>query len=76
MLIQPEREAFEDAYAAGRAQVMWRRMLGDLETPVSAMLKLGHGEAMSVLFDSVEGGAVRGRYSFIGLWPDAIWRAR
>ena len=29
---------------------------------------------MSFLFESVEGGAVRGRYSIIGLEPDLIWR--
>ena len=30
---------------------------------------------MSFLLESVEGGAVRGRYSIIGLEPDLIWRA-
>ncbi len=30
---------------------------------------------MSFLFESVEGGAVRGRYSIIGLLPDLVWRA-
>jgi anthranilate/para-aminobenzoate synthase component I len=31
---------------------------------------------MSFLFESVEGGAVRGRYSVIGLDPDVVWRTR
>ena len=31
---------------------------------------------MSFLLESVEGGAVRGRYSIIGLEPDLIWRAQ
>jgi anthranilate synthase component 1 len=43
---------------------------------VSAFLKLARGEPMSFLFESVEGGAARGRYSFIGLRPDLIWRCR
>ena len=30
---------------------------------------------MSFLFESVEGGATRGRYSIIGLEPDLVWRA-
>ena len=47
----------------------------DCETPVSAFLKLGGGKPMSFLLESVEGGAVRGRYSIIGLEPDLIWRA-
>jgi anthranilate synthase component 1 len=48
--------------------------VADLETPVSAMLKLADGKPNSFLFESVEGGAIRGRYSFIGLKPDLIWR--
>ena len=31
--------------------------------------------ANSFLFESVEGGATRGRYSIIGLEPDLVWRA-
>ncbi|MGF1562182.1 MAG: anthranilate synthase component I, partial [Geminicoccaceae bacterium] len=46
----------------------------DLETPVSAMLKLAEGRRYAFLFESVEGGAIRGRYSIIGLKPDLIWR--
>ena len=70
----PKYGAFADDYAAGRAQLVWTRLVADLETPVSAFLKLAHGEPMSFLFESVEGGATRGRYSFIGLKPDLIWR--
>jgi anthranilate synthase component 1 len=40
------------------------------------MMKLADGRPMSFLFESVEGGAVRGRYSFIGLKPDVIWRCQ
>lgn len=38
------------------------------------MLKLAKGQPNSFLLESVEGGASRGRYSFIGLRPDLIWR--
>jgi len=55
-------------------QVVWTRLVGDLETPVSAMLKVADRHAFSFLLESVEGGAFRGRYSFIGLKPDLIWR--
>lgn len=74
MEILPEPSAFEAAYDAGRAQLVYKRLVADLETPVSALLKLARGEAMSFLFESVEGGATRGRYSFIGMKPDLIWR--
>ena len=58
----------------GEAQVVWTTLVADLETPVSAFLKIAGGRPMSFLLESVEGGAVRGRYSIIGLEPDLIWR--
>ncbi|MDH3239387.1 MAG: anthranilate synthase component I [Alphaproteobacteria bacterium] len=73
---QPSLEAFTETHQAGRPQLVWTRLVADLETPVSAFLKLAHGAPMSFLFESVEGGDVRGRYSFIGLKPDLIWRCR
>jgi len=76
MRVDPAFAAFADAYRAGRPGVVWTRMVADLETPVSAMLKLAEGRPNSFLFESVEGGAIRGRYSFLGLKPDLIWRCR
>jgi len=76
MTILPEFADFESGYRAGRAQVLWTTLVADLETPVSAMLKLADGRPMSFLLESVEGGAVRGRYSIIGMRPDLIWRCR
>ncbi|MEQ8664425.1 MAG: anthranilate synthase component I [Rhodospirillales bacterium] len=74
MRVSPDSTEFAAAYAAGKPQVVWTEMVADLETPVSAMLKLSAGKPNSFLLESVEGGAVRGRYSFIGLKPDVIWR--
>ena len=74
MAPSPDFAAFAAAYAAGRPQVVWTSLVADLETPVSAMLKLAQGRPYSFLLESVEGGAVRGRYSGIGLKPDLIWR--
>ena len=68
-------EAFAARYARGEPQVVWTTLVADLETPVSAFLKVAGGRPMSFLLESVEGGAVRGRYSIIGLEPDLIWRA-
>jgi len=75
MQIEPSEKNFTERYARGEAQVVWTTLVGDLETPVSAFLKLGGGRAMSFLLESVEGGAVRGRHSIIGIDPDIIWRA-
>ena len=70
----PELADFVARYERGQPQVVWTSLVADLETPVSAMLKLAEGRPYSFLFESVEGGAVRGRYSAIGLKPDLIWR--
>jgi anthranilate synthase component 1 len=75
MQVEPAADAFAARYARGEAQVVWTTLVADLETPVSAFLKVAGGRANSFLFESVEGGAVRGRYSMIGLDPDLIWRA-
>ena len=80
----PARGDFDRAYAGGAVQLVWTKLVADLETPVSAYLKLTEGatataagkkQGMTFLLESVEGGAVRGRYSIIGLRPDLIWRA-
>ena len=72
---QPSRDSFAKGFDRGTAQLVWTRLVADLETPVSAMLKLSRDRPMSFLLESVEGGAVRGRYSIIGLEPDILWRA-
>ncbi|MBC8158120.1 MAG: anthranilate synthase component I [Alphaproteobacteria bacterium] len=74
MIPFPAFDHFKKTYEEGAAQVVWTTLVADLETPVSAMLKLAEGRPNSFLLESVEGGAVRGRYSFIGLKPDLIWR--
>ncbi len=70
----PEFGDFAERYAAGQPQVVWTTLIADLETPVSAMLKLAEGRPYSFLLESVTGGEIRGRYSLIGLKPDLIWR--
>src|SRR6185503_8199087 len=74
MEVLPEASAFAARYAAGEAQLVWTTLVADLETPVSAFLKIADDKPHSFLLESVEGGAVRGRYSIIGLDPDLIWR--
>jgi anthranilate synthase component I len=58
-----------------RGTVVHRTRVADIETPVAAMLKIGLDLPGSFLLESVEGGVQLGRYSFIGLEPDLIWRA-
>ena len=75
MQIEPSQTAFAECYGRGQAQVVWTTLVADLETPVSAYLKLAGGKPMSFLLESVEGGDTRGRHSIIGIDPDLIWRA-
>jgi len=74
MTLFPAAASFSKTYADHRPQVVWTELVADLETPVSAMLKLASGQRYSFLLESVEGGAVRGRYSVLGLDPDMVWR--
>jgi anthranilate synthase component 1 len=74
--IDPAFADFEAKYAQGAPQVVWIRLIDDLETPVSAYLKIAHGRPYAFLFESVEGGAHRGRYSVIAMKPDLVWRCR
>ncbi len=73
--LMPAYDTFERAYDAGRPQVVWTTLVADLETPVSAYLKLVRDRRPSFLLESIEGGETRGRYSIIGLDPDVLWRA-
>ena len=74
MQIAPDSDSFNACYSAGKAQVVYTRLVADLETPVSAFMKLTRNAPYRFLLESVEGGAVRGRYSMIGMKPDLIWR--
>ncbi len=72
--LETDFEAFCQDWEAGRPTVLATRLVADLETPVSALLKLKPGAQHIFLLESVEGGAVRGRYSLIGLNPDVVWK--
>lgn len=69
-------DAARAALAEGRPALIWRRELADTDTPVAAALKLIEPGRGDFLLESVEGGAVRGRHSLIGLAPDLVFRAQ
>ena len=58
-----------------KAQLVYARVINDIDTPVSAFLKAALGKPYAFLFESVTGGEQRGRYSFFGFDPDIIWRS-
>jgi anthranilate synthase component I len=53
-----------------------RRLVADLETPVSAFLRLATDEPECFLLESVEGGEKLGRYTFMGIRPASKLIAR
>ncbi len=69
-------ESARKALAAGQSALVWRRQIADTDTPISAALKLFEPDRGDFLLESVEGGAVRGRHSLIGLAPDLVFRAQ
>ena len=75
-MLEPDFAQFAPCHAAGEACLLVERLIADLETPVSAFLKLSAGRrGLCFLLESIEGGATRGRYSMIGLDPDVMFRA-
>ena len=63
------------ALSRGESALIWRRQIADTDTPISAALKLFEPDRGDYLLESVEGGAVRGRHSLIGLAADLVFRA-
>jgi anthranilate synthase component 1 len=58
-------EEFRRLAADGNLIPIYREILADLETPVSAFSKIDHGPS-AYLLESVEGGENWARYSFLG----------
>ncbi len=74
-MYQPSYEEFCKKAKKGNLVPVYREILADLETPVSAFLKIDDGK-YSYLLESVEGGEKLGRYSFLGTSPFLIIRAK
>jgi anthranilate synthase component I len=69
----PSLDEFLKLAARGNLIPVTRRLLADLDTPLSAYRKI-RGQGESFLFESVEGGEHVGRYSFVGCNPRGVIR--
>src|SRR5512143_3461044 len=67
----PSREEFVAAAARGNLIPVYRELLADSDTPVSAYAALGAGEH-SFLLESVVGGSTWAAYSFVGFSPRVV----
>src|SRR5437016_1320339 len=72
-MYSPKLDEFQKLAAQGNLIPVMRRLLADIETPLSAYRKI-QGAGESFLFESVEGGEHLGRYSFVGCNPRAVIR--
>jgi anthranilate synthase component 1 len=69
-------EGFARGYDSGRAQIVWRRIVADLDTPVGIYMKIAEGRTNTFLLESVLGGTTRSRYSMVGAEPDLVLRVK
>ena len=70
-MFQPSLEEFNHKAKKGNLIPVYREILADMETPVSAFLKIDDGRH-SFLLESMEGGEKWARYSFLGSRPSVI----
>jgi len=68
-MTSPTRDQFIEKAKQGNLIPVWREVLADMETPVSAFRKIAGGRPNSFLLESVEGGERLARYSFLGSDP-------
>ncbi|MBI5561810.1 MAG: anthranilate synthase component I [Deltaproteobacteria bacterium] len=71
----PSPDAFKSKAEAGSVVPVYREILADLDTPVSAFMKIDDG-GDAFLLESVEGGEKWGRYSFLGVKPRMVVRGK
>ncbi|HVF45484.1 MAG TPA: anthranilate synthase component I family protein [Pyrinomonadaceae bacterium] len=75
--LQPSTfEEFEREAARGNVVPVVRTVLADLQTPVSAFMRVAGNASHAFLLESVEGGERIARYSFIGAEPELVVRGR
>ena len=71
---QTSFEEFVELSRRGTFVPVWREIMADLLTPVSAFLKIAEHSDYAFLLESVEGGEHVGRYSFLGKDPFLVVR--
>jgi len=71
----PDIETFSKLSLHGNLIPVYREIMADMDTPVTALKKLDDGH-YSFLLESIEGGEKWGRYSFIGSTPSQIIRSK
>jgi len=76
MMIYPFEKDFLKLTSKGNLIPVYKEILGDLETPVSAYLKLAGKSKYAFLLESVEGGEKVCRYSFLARDPELVFKSK
>ena len=76
MVVTPDLKTFLEYAQRGNVIPVYKAVLADTLTPVSAYLRLSRACRYSFLLESVEGGERVGRYTFLGTDPYLVLRAR
>ena len=76
MKIFPDRARFVQLAGKGNLIPVYCDLMADLETPVSVYSRLHAASGQAFLLESIEGGTVVNRYSFIGCQPRATIECR
>ena len=71
-MANPDFQTFQEFAGKGNLVPVWRVLTADLETPVSAYLKLAEDQEYAFLLESVEGGERIGRYTYVGAAPYSV----
>lgn len=71
----PNRETFKALASRGNLIPVYREIMADMDTPVSAFRKIDDGR-YAYLLESIEGGEKWARYSFLGSSPSTVIRSR
>ena len=76
MSLNFNHQQFNNFASQNKPTILFKKLASDLITPVLAFSKLkAHFDNYSFLFESVEKGNNKGRFSLIGLMPSEIWKA-
>ena len=75
-MVYPDLEEFQRVARRGSLVPVYREVLADLETPVSAYMKIAKDQPHSFLLESVERADSIGRYSFLGANPSTLFRSK
>lgn len=74
-MFSPHIDTFRQLCRLGNLIPVYREIMADMDTPVTAFKKLDDGQ-FSFLLESIEGGEKWGRYSFLGSSPSLIVRSK